>query len=406
MAGLSLMQTRTFIDRLGDLEEEITKVCRASEVIAKNAGKEHASGVGRLKEACDSLKEKQEYLREAKDCLLGFDGFLHAEAGSMREAMANPRVGGAFSRVGERMGSLMAMHVNAMVEETIDGIRRVTSSIKALRDARQDAQRSGSLKESSKALSKVCSAAEKAIAKIMKMDVEAPIPEHGDEHMHASDEPEEEEEVEMVVEKSAGEVGFHGYSLTAGLPPEFLENAQKKKDEAKGKKDGDKDKDDDEGKKAHGYDLTAGEMPDFIKEKMKEKEDEDEDEDDKKSSKKADSLVPGNKSKGPKELDEEDQGWVPGHRTTQAPTDDDEKKGGKKKATDGVTINVMVASGDPDKIRESVLAALRKADSKDPDPSMDDDLPGEDTDGEPVVGKSAHGYQLTEPADHGYNLTA
>ena len=439
MAGLSLMQTRTFIDRLGDLEEEITKVCRASEVIAKNAGKEHASGVGRLKEACDSLKEKQEYLREAKDCLLGFDGFLHAEAGSMREAMANPRVGDAFSRVGERMGSLMAMHVNAMIEETIDGIRRVTSSIKALRDARQEAQRSGSLKESSQALSKVCSAAEKAIAKIMKMDVEPSIPELGDEHMHASDEP-EEEEVEMVVEKSAGEVGFHGYSLTAGLPPEFLENIQKKKDEAKDKKDDDKDddksdkkaalppeflenaqkkkdeaaakkkdgdKDEDEGKKAHGYDLTAGEMPDFIQKKIDEKADkDDEDEDEKKSSKKAESLVPGNKSKGPKELDEEDQGWVPGHRTTQAPTEDDEKKGGKKKATDGVTINVMVASGDPDKIRESVLAALRKADSKDPDPSMDEDLPGEDTDGEPVVGKSAHGYQLTELADHGYHLTA
>ena len=59
MSGLSLMQTRSFIDRLGDLDDEITKVCRAAEVVAKEAGKEHASGVDRLKEAREALEEDQ-----------------------------------------------------------------------------------------------------------------------------------------------------------------------------------------------------------------------------------------------------------------------------------------------------------------------------------------------------------
>jgi hypothetical protein len=89
-----------------------------------------------------------------------------------------------------------------------------------------------------------------------------------------------------------------------------LENAKKKKEEAKGKDDKDEE---DEGKKAHGYNLTA------------------------------ESLVPGNESKGPKDEGEEDEGWVPGHRTTQKP------KNGDKEAHD-------------------------------------------------------HGYQLTEPPEHGYRL--
>jgi hypothetical protein len=457
MSGLSLMQTRSFIDKLGDLDNEITKVCRASEVIAKAAGKDSASGVGRLKEACDALKEKQTFLREAKEHLLAFDGFLHAESGTMRDAMSHPKIGAVFGQIGDRMGPMMEVHVGTIAEEVTDGIRRVTSAVKALRDSKEDKKRAGSLKQSAKALEKVCSAVEKAIGKAVKMSNKASIPEHGYEHMHAA-EPEVQEvvEEEAVVDKAAGDIGFHGYSLTAGLPPEFLENAQKKKDEAAGKKNDDKDDKDDDKKKAHGYDLTAGlppeflenaqkkkdeaagkkddkddddkgdkkaGMPDFIKEKIEErsgdkKDDKDDDDKEKESCKKADSLVPGNESKGPKELGEEDQGWVPGHRTTQKP--DDEKEGGKK-ATNGVTINVTVAGGDPSKVAETIASALRQADSKDPDPSMDDDLPGEDSDGEPVVGKSAHGYQLTDPpppapdtshgyqltnpADHGYDLT-
>jgi hypothetical protein len=415
MPGLSLMQTRSFIDRLGDLDEEITKVCRAADVMSKGAGKEHSAGVGRLKEACDALQEKQKFVREAKDCLLGLDGFMHALSGEMRQLMEHPEMGGAVGRVSERMQGPLGAHVATIVEETVDGLRRVSAAVKALREAREDAKRAGSIKESAQALSKVCAAAENALKKALKHAesppkvVEAPAPQSGDEEVV----------VEEMVEKAAG---FHGYNLTAGLPPEFLENAQKKKDEAAGKKD---DKDEDKGEKkssksAHGYDLTAGEMPDFIKEKMKEKDDQDEaadkDDDEKAGSKKADSRVPGNESKGPKDEGEEDEGWVPGHRTTQKPTDEKESS---KKATPVHGYNLT-------------------ADSKDPDPSMDDDLPGEDTDGKPVVDKSAkkaeldeedlgqdtqgpeggeedpdkikaagyHGYDLVEIPTHGYDLEA
>jgi len=399
MSGLSLMQTRSFIDRLGDLDEEITKVCRAADVMSKGTGKEHAAGVDRLKEACEALQDKQKYVREAKDCLLGLDGFMHALSGEMRQLMEHPEMGHAVGRVSERMQGPLGAHVTNIVEETVDGLRRVSAAVKALREDREDAKRAGSIKESAQALSKVCEAAENTLKKALKHAesppkmVKTPAPQSGDEEVI----------VEEVVDKAAKS---HGYDLTAGLPPEFLENAQKKKDEAAAKKD-------------EGQDEAA-----------------DKDDDEKAGSKKADSLTPGNKSKGPKDEGEEDQGWIPGHRTTQEPTD--EKEGGKK-AAHGYDLT---------------------ADSKDPDPSMEDDIPGEDTDGEPVVDKSAkgkvpeaflkniekmkakgkdgdkgddkgddkaeakddakdsgkpwekdkkaayHGYELTEAPDHGYELTA
>lgn len=407
MSGLSLMQTRSFIDHLGDLDEEITKVCRAADVVSKSVGKDQSDGVGRLKESCVALQDKQKFVREAKDCLLGLDGFMHALSGEMRQLMDHPQMGGAVSRIAQRMQHPLGAHVTTIVEETVDGLRRVSAAVKALREATEDAKRAGSIKESAKALSKVCTAAENAIRKALQHSSEpvaepvAPAPQSGDDVV----------EVAEVVEKAAGNTGYHGYALTAALPPEFLENAQKKKDEAAAKKDEDKE---DEKK-------SAGEMPDFIKKKIEEREDKDEDEDEKGACKKAESLVPGNESIGPKDEGEEDEGWVPGHRTTQKPTDEDSKK-----ATD------------------SDHGYNLTADSKDPDPSMDDDLPGEDTDGEPVVDKSAkgklppafleniekmkaksknkkdedgdkdddkkkagyHGYELVAASDHGYDLNA
>ena len=379
MPGLSLMQTRSFIDKLGDLDEEITKICRTADVMSKGAGKEHSAGVSWLKEACDALQEKQQFVREAKDCLLGLNGFVHALSGELRGLMEHPGMGSAVSRVSQHMQAPLGAHVATIVEETVDGLRRVSAAVKALRDAREDAKRSGSIKESAQALSKVCAAAENALKKALKHaesppnaeavetvetveTVEAPAPQSGDEEVV----------VEEMVEKSA-----HGYDLSAGELPDFIKEKMKEKEEGEGQDEA-SDEDDDAkmgGKNAHGYDLSAGELPDFIKEKMKDKEEgegqdeaSDKDDDAKMGGKNADSLTPGNESKGPKEEGEENQGWVPGHRTTQKPTDDEEES--SKKATSFHGYNLT-------------------ADSEDPDPSMEDDLPGEDTDGEPVIDKSA-----------------
>lgn len=373
MSGLSLMQTRSFIDRLGDLDEEITKVCRAADVMAKTCGKEHADGVGRLKEACDALEDKQKYVREAKDHLLGLDGFMHALSSEMRQLMEHPKMGSAVSRIAERMLAPMQSHVSTIVEETVDGLRRVAAAVKALREAKEDAKREGSIKDSTKALSRVCGAAENALRKAMK---------HAAEPESAPEEDEVLESEEVVVEKAAGQFGFHGYNLTAkGLPPEFLENIKKKKEESK-KND---EADDDEGEK--------------------------------KSSKKADSRVPGNESKGPKDEGEEDEGWVPGHRTTQKPED--------KKANSDHGY-VLTAKGLPPEFLENIKKKKEEAKKDDEDDDKSDkkakaekkkfpDLGGDSKTEGPEQGAPApdddprhekHGYDLYEPADHGYELYA
>jgi len=411
MPGLSLMQTRSFIDRLGDLDEEITKVCRAADVMSKGAGKDQSAGVGRLKEACDALQEKQKFVRDAKDCLLGLDGFMHALSGEMRQLMEHPEMGNAVGRVSERMQAPLGAHVATIVEETVDGLRRVSAAVKALREAREDAKRAGSIKESAQALSKVCAAAESALKKALKHaesppktetvteTVEAPAPQSGDEEVV----------VEEMVDKSA-----HGYDLTAGDMPDFIKEKMKEKDDEKGEgQDEASDKDDDAkmgGKSAHGYDLSAGELPDFIKEKMKEKDDEkgegqdeasDKDDDAKMGGKKADSLTPGDESKGPVEEGEEDQGWVPGHVT-----DGDEKEGGKKKATpfhgyDLTAGEPVVAKG---KVPEAFLKNIEKMKAKGKDgDKKDDDAKGDAKDDDKDSGKP---WEKDKKAAHGYVLTA
>jgi hypothetical protein len=400
MSGLSLMQTRNFIDRLGDLDEEITRVCRTGETLSKGSSKGHADEVSRLKNAMEGARACQEHVRMAKETLLNFDGFLHALRPSMRQALMHPRGGDGtanfFERVAQKAGPAMGHHVGGLAEEAVECVGRVQASLRALREAEVTDSRKDDAKLSCKALERVVAAAENAIRKAVK---------------NAGDRPEvearSEEPVEVVEEAEVIEGGktAHGFDLaagglpdfikekqeeregekkddkkdddekegckTAGLPPEFLENAQKKKDEAAGKKDDDEkdgdEKDAGKSKKGHGYALTAGLPPEFLENAQKKKDE----------------------AAGKKDDDK-----------------DDDKS--DKKAAEGVTINVTVAGGDPGKIAETIAAALRQADSKDPDPSMEDDLPGEDTDGEPVVDKSAsgHGYQITAPSEHGFELSA
>jgi len=399
MSGLSLMKTRSFIDRLGDLDEEITKVCRAADVMATGIGKDHTTGVGRLKEACVALKEKQEYVREAKDCLLGLDGFMHALSGEMRQLMEHPQMGSALGRISEHMQTPLTTHVTAIVEETVDGLRRVDSAVKALRESKEDAKRTGSIKESAKLLSKCCGAAENAIKKALKQSAQPP-----QEEAVVVEEAAPEAVEEMVVEKAAaGETGFHGYELTAGLPPEFLENIKKKKEEAS-----DKTEDDDKEKKG--------------------------------GDKKADSLTPGNESLGPKDEGEEDDGWVPGHRTTQKSDDEEEGKTATSDHGYVLTSDKSAKGKVPPAFLENI--EKMKAKSKDKD---DGDEDGDDSKKagfhgyELVVDKSAkgkvppafleniekmkakskdkddededdgkkagfHGYELLETPDHGYEL--
>jgi hypothetical protein len=282
MSSLSLQQTRTYIDKLGDLENELIRTCRVAEIMAKDAGKELSAASARLKEACDAAREQGKYVSEAKNRLLEFDGFLHAQSHAIRESLERPHMASYLNEVGGRMGNALESHVEAIGGEAIEALRRIAGAIKDVRDAKANKEGEASAKASAKALAKICDAAEKAIREGVK-GRKRPEP----EIEMAEPEPEIEMDEEVEVEKMA-----HGYNLTAGLPPEFLENAQKKKDEAKAKKDDEADNADDDEKKSckkaapeHGYNLTA------------------------------ESRVPGNESKGPKEEGEEDEGWVPGHRT-------------------------------------------------------------------------------------------
>jgi hypothetical protein len=296
---------------LRDLDDEMSRQCRVAEIRLKGAD---SSRSGAVEEACKTLEKCQETVRETRQALLEYDGFLHAQMESLRGALDHPRLGGKaaafFGQVGDRLGSVLDQHVNMLVESGGECLRGLAEALQALAEGADDEAEVASSKDCLKAIKKAISVSEKAIEKAVKMTTGAPGDATGEAHLAAL-----------------------GYQLTAkGLPPEFLENAQKKKDEAAAKKDAE-----DEKKNAsHGYSLTA-KVPDFIQEKIDERENGDKDDEDEKSGKKAahgyvltaDSRTPGNESKGPVEEGEEDEGWVPGHRTN-----------GEKKATVGYQLTV------------------------------------------------------------------
>lgn len=279
MHDLSLSKTRTCIERLGDLHDEITRTCRMADVLAKSVGKSRAAEVSRLEACCEDLRKQQESVKDARECLLEFDGFLHAQSSAMKEALEHTPMATYFQQVGERLGGNMEHHVAELCEAVVQTLGRCKKCVEALRSAPEMDKAVGDAKACAKTISKLCGSAEKAISKGMQMASE-----------RAEGEEAEEVEVEVEVEEEP-KTASHGYDLTAGeLPPEFLENAKKKKEEAKAKKDDDKD---DSDKKA--ADVTA------------------------------DSKTPGNESKGPADEGEEDQGWVPGHRTKDDDEDDSKK---------------------------------------------------------------------------------
>ena len=351
------MQTRTFIERLGHLEAEIVKTRKEAETVAAAVGKDNPSGVAHLKAAAKELGEKRQHVVEAREALLAFDGVAQAKRTLARHAATgrpelDERIGQFFGEVSERVASRLTEAVTRITDETAAELAHVGTTIEALRSVKKAADRTSAIKEDAERVANVLKAGEKALDKIVGMAAKKTVPEHG-------------------------------YDLTAGEMPDFI---QKKIEERKEKGDGEKG--DEKGDEKKGKKPAKGKVPPQFLEHMKGKKA------DHGYDLTAESRVPGNKSKGPKELDEEDMGWVPGHRTELTP----EKDEGKKKAED-VTINVTVSGDDPGKIRQALVAALRPTDSRDPDPSMKEDLPGEETEGEPVVDKSAKKGESQDPGD-------
>lgn len=348
MSGLSLMQTRNLIDRLGDLDDEITRVCKIGTTVAKGAPKGHADEISRLKTAMTAAEDCQKHLLMAKKALLEFDGFLHAQRPSLREALMHPDRGGKaagfLDQVGRKAGPAMEHHAGSLGEEAVECVGRVRAAIKAVQEAEETDARKDDAKLSCKALEKTISAAEKAIEKAVKF---ASAPEHGYEHMHASDG--DEAEVEEEVEVEVREATTHGYNLTAVSKSKCKALMEQVVEESA----------EDEGDEGIEASKKAGDLPDFIKEKQEEREgdkDDDKDDDEKESCRKsahgydltADSKVPGDESEGPEEEGEEDQGYDPGRTTDE--------------------------EGEPTPIVEK--------------------------------GASGHGYHITAPTEHGYELTA
>lgn len=204
MSGLSLSQTRAYVGRLGEVDDEIARTCHAARVRSQESP---VSGVtSRLEAACKTLEERQKQVRAAKDALLQFDGFLHGQRHAIQGALDHSSLGKKaatfFGRVNERLGPSIDSYVSTVLDDATEGLRQVSAEMETLEQVEQDARAAATAKKSVDALKKTLTAAEKAIGKAVKMA-------RKDEESVPPVEPVEEVKVEL-------DMPDHGYDLTAG----------------------------------------------------------------------------------------------------------------------------------------------------------------------------------------------
>jgi len=301
------MQTPSNIDRLAGLEAELVKAQKEAETVAGSVGKENPAGVSQLKAAAKELGEKRRHVVAAREALLEFDGYLRARQELGRQESDDPEKQGRADRfvgaIGQRMAARIEEVVGRLSDEVMGDVSHVSSVVQTIRSVQDSAARTKAAEECAAQVEKILAAARKAVDKAVEGRLPEPEIEEG--LVDDVDDVEEAEEIEVAPADD------HGYDLTASKMSDFIkekiEEREKEKGDEEGKEKGEKPKKGEvppqflehmKKKKAdgHGYDLTA------------------------------ESRVPGNESKGPKELEEEDEGWVPGHRTQKkayALTDDE-----------------------------------------------------------------------------------
>lgn len=215
MSGLSLSHTRSIIDRLGDLDNEISRHCRAAQLQVKGV----SGDTSVVDEACKALEVCQQQIREAKQALLDYDGFLQGRRQALREALEHPRLGGKaavfFNQIGQRVVPAIETHAGGLIEEGIEALRHLGAAVRAVLATPESEADANQAKECLKALKKTLAAAEKAVEKAVKVTAQAEM------KVPAMGETEEVIEVErlasfgyQLTENQDSEPSVHGYSLT------------------------------------------------------------------------------------------------------------------------------------------------------------------------------------------------
>ena len=161
----SFHQIKKYIDRLGDLENALVRSCTLGEVLAKTAKIGSATSVAYLKEACETARSQLQHVRDAKDRLLGLEGFLQAQKPSLRGALENPAVVSYIHQVGARVSKILETHAEAVTKGALEALRRVAHAIKDVQEAKAREEELEAAKAAIKALVKSCSAAEAALRK-------------------------------------------------------------------------------------------------------------------------------------------------------------------------------------------------------------------------------------------------
>lgn len=157
------------MDRLGDLDEEITRACACAEAQRKLWGDE--ADTKRFDEALKDLLECQKQIQNAKTALIEFDGLVLGY-GFVFPSLSD-KTQAFLSRLGNRVSNVLERHVGNIIQEGSEGARRLASEVQALRNAAElEDEETLTCKDNVKAIEKVLAMVRKALDKLGKKSLQ------------------------------------------------------------------------------------------------------------------------------------------------------------------------------------------------------------------------------------------
>lgn len=143
LPGLSPMQVKAQIDKLGDLQTEMEAVqmkIKAELDKLKGLEKEHKEGIDLIKDSAKKLSESANYVLETKKNLISFQIAMSEKVPGIEQMIARPgetkdgeKAGDLFGQIAEALSVEVAQKVEELYSETKKSLTHMTPVLKALK---------------------------------------------------------------------------------------------------------------------------------------------------------------------------------------------------------------------------------------------------------------------------------
>ena len=143
LPGFSPMQLRQQIDRIVDIRQRATQMRLQFESVLKELSgldDEESSGLKKLREAANQVKEKEKFLVESERGLLEFTAYAQRKRPGVEQMLADPatskfgdKAGDFFNRVGAKLGKAVQEAVSSIYTQTEEDLTHMADCVSGLK---------------------------------------------------------------------------------------------------------------------------------------------------------------------------------------------------------------------------------------------------------------------------------